>query len=259
MKPIMKAMIESDRGCLAAGLSLAVLVVGCMTLTPIRAAYHMDLEPIADGRSYQIDQVDNGAVFAKEGLRLKVRHLSDRELNAQYPDSSNPFTYRGEVDPKLGHVPMRFTVFQVVLNNPTFDKVLLQPEDVFLRTDRGKIMRPYQLTRAEARGDERNFETYWLSRGVQSGNKQKLYLERMGILRGALYHRDAPVFKGRSYRGLLVFDPLAPDAREVNLHLDDLVLEFGIYDTPKDRVDLEFNFLVHGEIIEPEPAMAVVD
>jgi len=36
-------------------------------------------------------------------------------------------------------------------------------------------------------------------------------------------------------------------------------LEFGIYDTPKDRVDLEFNFLVHGEIIEPEPAMAVVD
>lgn len=253
MKPNAKNWLKS--GSMAVLLLLAVGFVACIGLTPIRAVYRVDLMPIAAAGAYQLDPADDGAVFVKEGLRLKVRHLGDRELNAQYPDASNPFTYRGEVDPKLGHVPPRFTVFQLSLNNPTFDKVLLQPQEAILKTDRGKIMRPYQLTRAEARGDVRNFETYWLSRGVQSGNMQKLYLERMGVLRGALYHRDSLVFKGNSYRGLLVFDPLVADERQVTLQIDGFVLDFGIYDTPENQVDLAFTFAVRGEIIEPEVAM----
>ena len=239
--------------CLVA-LLLLTLLCGCLGLTPIRAVYRVALTPVAEGGPYQIDPIDGGAVFVKEGLRLKVRHLGDGELNSQYPDVSNPFTYRGEVDPHLGYVPARFTVFQISLDNPTFDKVLVQPHAAILKTDRGTIMRPYQLTRAEAQGDPRNFETYWLSRGVQSGNMQKLYLERMGILRGALYHRDSFVFKGNAYRGLLVFDPLASGTGGATLRLAGFVLDFGLYDQPEEQVDLAFAFTVQAQVIEPEVA-----
>ena len=227
-------------------------MTACVTLTPIRAIYQVDLTPAQLAGEYRVDPLDESAVFVKEGLQLKVRHLNDAELNLQYPGPENPFTYRGEVDPQLGYVPPRFTVFQVMLNNPTFDKVLMRPENSVLVTDRGMAMRPYQLTRAEAQGELRNFETYWLSRGVQSGNMQKLYLERMGVLRGALYHRDSFVFKGNSYTGKLVFDPLPAGTEMVTLRLEEFVLEFGIYDIPKTQFDLEFSFAVHSEVVEPE-------
>jgi hypothetical protein len=237
---------------LLAGLS------ACLTLTPIRAAYRAELTPVPGAEEYQVEAAEQAAVFVKEGLRLKVRHLGDADLDAQYPEASNPFTYRGQVDPQLGYVPPRFTVFQVSLDNPTFDKVLLQPEKAVLKTDRGMILRPYQLTRAEAHGDPRNFETYWLSRGVQSGNSQKLYLERMGVLRGAVYHRDSFVFKGNAYTGKLVFDPLPPDTQGVTLRLEKFILEFGIYNTPQNQLDLEFAFAVRSEIAEPEPGRQAV-
>ena len=239
--------------CQAAALAaLAALGLGaCLSLTPITAVYRVDLRPEA-GEAHQIDATDGSAVFSLEGLRLKVRHLGDAELNRQYPDPENPFTYRGEVDPDLGHVPPRFTVFQVSLDNPTFDKVLLQPHKAVLVTDRGRAMPPYQLSRAEAQGDPRNFETYWLARGVQSGNMQKLYLERMGTLRGAVYHRDSFVFKGNAYSGKLVFDPLPEGTRSATLVLEDFVLEFGIYDVPKNTMRLEFPFAVSSGVQEPD-------
>lgn len=232
----------------------AVLLSGmtaCVTLTPIRAIYQIDLTPAQLAGEYQMDPVDESAVFVKEGLQLKVRHQDDAELNLHYPGPENPFTYGGKVNPQLGYVPPRFTVFQVTLNNPTFDKVLMRPEKCVLVTDRGVAMRPYQLTRAEAHGELQNFETYWLSRGVQSGNVQKLYLERMGVLRGAVYHRDSFVFKGNSYTGKLVFDPLPAGTEMVTLRLEEFVLEFGIYDIPKNQFDLEFSFAVKSEIVDP--------
>ncbi|MBI2503155.1 MAG: hypothetical protein HYW07_07955 [Candidatus Latescibacteria bacterium] len=243
--------ISPPRWEFALAAALLVGLSACLSLTPIRAAYRSELTPVQGAGGYQVDPVDQAAVFAKEGLRLKVRHLSDADLDSQYPETSNPFTYRGQVDPQLGYVPPRFTVFQVTLNNPTFDKVLLQPERAALKTDRGMIMHPYQLTRAGAHGDPRNFETYWLSRGVQSGNIQKLYLERMGVLRGAVYHRDSFVFKGNSYTGKLVFDPLPQNTERVALRFEGFVLEFGIYNIPQQQIDLEFAFAVRSEIAEP--------
>ena len=235
-----------------AGAALAVSA--CITLTPIRAQRVVELRPRGGDPTYQIDQIDSSVVYVREGLRVRVRHLSDPELTAELPGGDNPYTYLGEVDPSRGHVPVRFTVFQVTVNNPTFDKVLLPPEDATLITDRGRVMRTYELTRAEAQGDPLNFETYWLSRGVQSGNQQKLYLNRMGTLRGTIYHRDSPVFKGNSYSGKLVFEPLPPGTRSATLHIEDFVLEFGLYDVPETVIDLDFGFSVRDQILNPEGA-----
>jgi hypothetical protein len=234
------------------GLSVVLAFTACITLTPIRAQRLVELRPAEGDRSYQVDQIDSSVVYVREGLRIRVRHLSDPELAVQIPGVENPYTYHGEVDPARGYVPVRFTVFQVSVNNPTFDKVLLPPEHAQLITDRGRIMRTYELSRAEAQGDPLNFETYWLSRGVQSGNAQKLYLNRMGALRGTVYHRDSHVFKGNNYSGKLVFDPLPRGTRSVTLHLEDFVLEFGLYDVPTRVIDLDFEFAVRDEVVTPE-------
>jgi hypothetical protein len=195
--------------------------------------------------------MDNSVVFSKEGLQVKVRYVSDEALNTEVPGSENPFTYRNQVDPKQGYVPIRFTVFQVTVLNPTFDKVALYPERAVLITDRGQVLHSYAITRGDALGDPRNFETYFLSRGVQSGNEQKLYLEQMGVVRGTVYHRDSPIFKGKSYTGKMVFDPLPKTTREVRFQIRDFVLEFGIYDIPETLLTIEFPFSVEQGVVEP--------
>lgn len=231
--------------------SLAGLVgglAGCLALTPIQAIHKVELKPTASSGEYQVDPVDGSVSYVHEGLRLKVQHLTTQQLEAQVPGDENPFVFR-QVDYDQGFLPQRFMVFQVSLSNPTFDKVLAEPRHVYLVTDRGKILRPYALTRADAAGDPRNFETYWLSRGVQSGNAQKIYLERMAVLRGSIYQPDSFVFKGNTYTGKMAFDPLPVDTKQVVLHVDRLVLEFGIYDIPKTQTDLEFPFDVDSQIV----------
>lgn len=233
----------------AALMLLALAASGCLSLTPIRARHAVELKPAVESGAYQVDPVDASVAYVHEGLRLKVQHLSAAELDAQVPGAENPFVFR-QVDYDQGFVPQRFTVFQVTLSNPTFDKVLADPQRAYLVTDRGKIMRPYALTRADAAGDPRNFETYWLSRGVQSGNAQKTYLERMAVLRGSIFQSNNFVFKGSTYSGKLAFDPLPVDTKQVVLHIDRLVLEFGIYDIPKTQTDVAFPFGVDSRIVE---------
>lgn len=232
------------------GCAVLLLGTGCLTLTPIQSMHKVDLEPVpADAGQYQVDPVDGSISYAHEGLRLRVEHLSAEALDEQIPGVENPYVYR-QVDYDQGFVPQRFTIFQVTLNNPTFDKVLVEPHRCYLVTDQGKVLRPYVLTRTDAAGDPRNFETYWLSRGVQSGNAQKIYLERMAVLRGSIYQPNSFVFKGNTYSGKLAFDPLPIDTEEVVLHVDHLVLEFGIYDVPKTQTDLEFRFAVDSRIVD---------
>jgi hypothetical protein len=48
----------------------------------------------------------------------------------------------------------------------------------------------------------------------------------------------------------MAFDPLPVDTKQVVLHIDHLVLEFGIYDVPKTETDLEFPFAVDSQIVE---------
>jgi hypothetical protein len=85
---------------------------------------------------------------------------------------------------------------------------------------------------------------------VQSGHAQTIYLERRAVLRGSIYQPNSIVFKGNSYAGKMAFDPLPVDTKEVVLHIDHLVLEFGIYDVPKMETDLEFPFAVDSQIVE---------
>jgi len=232
--------------CGAAVLSLSSCV------TPIRAIYHVDMEPSEGGRRYRVDPVDDALVFSQEGLQVRVRHLSDGEMRESMPGPENPFVAH-DIDVRRGYLPTAFSVFEVTVVNPTFAKIRLDPEKAELVTARGRRLESYAINRTDARGGSRNFEAYFLARGVQTGDAQKLYLERMGKIRETIYHRGSLVFKGKTYSGRIVFAPLPPEAREVELVLHDVITRFGINDQPVDRVTLRFPFAVSQGIREPDP------
>jgi hypothetical protein len=200
--------------------------------------------PKVSSEGYRIDPIDSTVVYTREGLQVRIRFLTDDELAEEIPGDRNPYVYPGRFDPKLGYRPVQFTVFQVTVVNPTFPKVQLDPEKVLLKTDRGETLYPYAITRAESKGQPRNFETYFRSKGVQTGNEQTLYLERVGIVRETVYHRDSPVFKGNTYTGRIVFATLPPESSGVTLVIPDFILRFGVHDEPEEFVSMEFPFSV---------------
>ena len=229
--------------------ALSLLALAC--LTPIRSVYRVEMVPKISGEGHRIDPVDSTAVYTREGLQVRVRFLRDEELVGEIPGERNPYVYPGPFDSKLGYRPVQFTVFQVAVVNPTFPKVQLNPEQVLLKTDRGKTLYPYAITLAEAQGRLRNFETYFLSKGIQTGNAQALYLERMGLVRETIYHRDAPVFKGNTYTGKIIFDALPPETTGVTLVISDFILRFGVHDEPEEFLSVGFPFGVQQGIRNP--------
>ena len=232
------------------GLVLLALS-GLACLTPIRSIYYVEMHPKDSSGGYRIDPVDSTAIYTREGLQVRVRFLRDEELVREIPDERNPYLYPGPFDPKLGYRPVQFTVFQVTVMNPTFPKVQLNPERVILKTERGKMLVPYAITRAEARGQPRSFETYFLSKGIQTGNDQTLYLEWMGIVRETIYHRNSPVFKGNTYTGKIIFDPLPSETTGVTLVISDFILRFGVHDEPEEFLSMGFPFSIQQGIRNP--------
>jgi len=230
--------------CGAAALSLS----SC--LTPIRAFYYVDMEPSESEARYRVDPVDDALVYSQEGLQIRVRYLADDAMREEMPGLDNPYVVH-EIDYRLGYRPAGFTVFEVTVVNPTFAKVRLDPEKAELVTGQGKRLQSYAINRTDAAGGLRNFEAHFLAQGVQTGDAQKLYLERMGKIRETIYHRDSPVFKGKTYTGRIIFAPLPPETRQVELVLYDVITGFGIHDEPVDKVTLQFPFTVEQGVREP--------
>ncbi|MBM3276649.1 MAG: hypothetical protein FJY95_01005 [Candidatus Handelsmanbacteria bacterium] len=219
----------------------AAALVAC--LAPLSAVYFVEMAPREAAGEYHLDPATEALVYSKEGLQIKVRFLSDEALRAEIPGPQNPYVLQ-EFDARRGYRPTAFTVFQVAVVNPTLAKVRLDPGKVELLIDQGKSLGSFAIDRADALGNRRNFETYFLSRGVQNGNQQRLYLEQMGKVRETIYHRDAPVFKGKTYAGKIVFEALPPETVGVELVLHDFILAFGIHDESTERVTLRFPFAV---------------
>lgn len=235
-------------GLLALGL-VGLGLAGCF-LFPQAVHYQSLLVPAAqeagaDSGEYAV--LESGAIsYELSGLRLEVKPLTDGELNALLPDesqkgrySTNPYTYGNWVDPRLGHTPNRFAVFEVKIYNRTFPKVMMNPLEATLQTDRGQFLRAYGISSASAQD---NFENYYRSRRGQSGNEFYRFELRMGIVRSHNYEQDQPIFKGENYGGFIVFDPVHPETRQAALTLNNFVLRFGAFDRPVESRNLRFAF-----------------
>ena len=250
-------LTKKQIGFCVAGLWL--IVCGCHFLYPQQVVQVSRLLPVpAASAQYALE--DDGTVsYTLEGLRILVRHLSDPELNAMFPAESsqgeysiNPYTFGDYVDPTVGYVRNRFTVFEIQVHNRAFAKVELNPLKAVLLTDRiGEFLQPYGILSGSS---PRNFESYYRARRSSSGNDFYRFNMRMGIVRSNNYNIDRKIFKGESYRGLIVFDPLAAEVAQVVLVLRDFVLKFNPHDAPLETTTLRFEFRreVQRELVERE-------
>jgi hypothetical protein len=185
-------------------------------------------------------------VFALEGLRVRVETMEDADLNALFPEdskkgrfSTNPYTYGDWVDPVLGYIPKRFTVFRVTIVNDVYAKVLLDPTKAVLYSDRGEVLNAYGIPSFSPHD---NFEKYYRALRGQSGNEFYRFDLRMGNVRSSTYLEDQLVFKGESYSGLITFSPLEDEVRQVRLVLRGLVLKFDASGQPLEEIAPSFEF-----------------
>ena len=186
------------------GLALAALF-GCAGLIPKDLKYTVHMEPVLpEGRrDYFVDVEDSSFVFSKEGVLVKVRHMTDDELDRRFPPlfdgrHVNPYTHNMK-DPETGYIPPRFTVFEVTVVNLTYAKVEFDPAKAVLLTDTGEEHKYYDPGRQGAGPLGGNtFAKYYKTELGISGNEKEIALERMGIVYKTIYHRERPVLQGRS-------------------------------------------------------------
>jgi hypothetical protein len=228
--------------------------IGCAGLIPPDLEYRMHMDPLLpEGRGdYYVDSDDSSVVFSVEGALIKVEHLRDQELNAEFPSlwdgkHINPYT-SGEEDADRGFIAPIFTVFRVTVINITYSKIEFDPANAVLLTDGDEELTFYDASRES--DSPNNFRKYYKVELGISGNEKTLALERMGMVYKTAYHRHRPVFRGAQHSGLLSFDALPESAREITLKIGGFVLSFDANGNPERTVDCEFRFKVEQGIVE---------
>jgi TonB family protein len=220
-------------------------LLGCF-LFPVKTLYISSLTAEQGQKESYTIGPDGTISYEIEGLRVSVKHMTDQELNNMFPEESsqgeysiNPYTYGNYIDPAVGYVRNRFTVFRVAVQNRTFAKVELDPLKAVVKTDRGEVFHAYGISTGSA---EQNFESYYRALRRPSGNEYYRFDMRMGIVRSNNYRVDEKIFKGEHYEGFIVFDPLDEAVKKAHLILKDFVLKFDAYDRPIQTTDLSFDF-----------------
>ena len=234
-------------------LTVAV-ITGCF-LFPPDIIYNSYLVPNLTDFSkgdinYSIGEDEMSVSYDVEGSRVEVTYITDKELNEElFPDdsekgrlSTNPYTYGNWIDPQVGYTPNRFSVFRITVYNYTFGKMFVDPRKIVMYSDRGETFHPYSVSIAAEVELDKSFETYYKSLRGQSGNDFYRFNQRIGLVRGKAYGIDELVFKGDQYDGLIAFDTLHKDVKNVKLVLNDVVLRFDAYDRPADTMNIEFYF-----------------
>lgn len=231
------------------------LLSSCLRLPPDLVYQVLATPQELQAPAYYLDPQDSTAVFQQEGFRLKVRLLSDAQLNQEYArytfrePNLNPFTYGRDRDLDLGYTPPRFTVLQVTVFNQSFPKVQIDPAQITLRTDRGEVLEYWDVLKRNAK---HNFEAYYMDRRGEGGNEEYYYSQRLGVVREALFRRHTWVYKGDTYSGKVAFAPLHRDVKEVVVQVKGLVLRVDAFDRPKETVEAEFRFGVGQGVVEGE-------
>ncbi|MFC1650116.1 AgmX/PglI C-terminal domain-containing protein [Candidatus Latescibacterota bacterium] len=229
---------------------LPILIVGSSCLYPPEIRYSSYLTPVVfeSNPAYSLDPDTGATIFQIGDSVVEVKYMTESELNALFPDSSsqgiystNPYTYGNWVDPDLGYIPNRFTVFEVTSINRSFAKMKIDPVEVVLTTDLGETLNSYTFSVAAAKYGN-SFENYYRSVRGMSGNEYYRHEMRLGNLRGKNFGLDEIIFRGDSYSGLISFDKLNEDVKRVQLIINDIVFRFDAFNRPADTITATFSF-----------------
>ena len=220
---------------LRALLSIALLpVLGCGY-----AFYAGPMQPLETQEENMEVQDDGGVHFTQGRLEIRVRAMTDDELNRRFQTesgegrrSTNPYTYGNTERPKQ-ESGGRFTVFQVTVKNYEYPKVLIDPAKVSLISDNGReywALSGLQLTNY--------FRAYIQGYG---GNEYGRFRERQDLLSRTMFPKEM-IFSGQELEGFLVFQSLNPDVAALTLKIHQAVTRFDYRDEPVETIDISYRF-----------------
>ena len=122
--------------------------------------------------------------------------------------STNPYTYGDWMDPNVGYVRNRFTVFNIAVYNYTYAKMQLEPLKVILLTDRGGYLESYTIAPV---ADRKSLEGYYRGlRGHQRERALSLFQTDRDRARDRLWRRRGDFQRGRTTAGLSCSIPSIP-------------------------------------------------
>ena len=220
---------------------LPLIVLGILFSSCAYRPYVGDLEPFSEAdQGESMSVADDGTVTLAQGrLELRLRPMSDEELNRQFQPYSqdgahsvNPYTFGNSQYFKTQETPKRFTVFKLTVKNYEFPKVRLQGETV-IESENGR--KYYSLTFSQL---DRYYRVYAIG---YRGNDYSEYDERRDLLRRTMFPQEA-IFSGQEQEGYIIFAPLADDVEAITVTLSDVVTRFDFRGEPAESIAAHYRF-----------------
>ena len=223
----------------SAGAAVGALCLAAMSQC---GYYHYagPLRPLDQQHSAMTVADDGSITFVQDRLEIRLRPLTDEELNRQFaahshagPKSTNPYTY-GDTEFWEGEQERaRFTVFQMAVKNYSYPKVKIDPARVQLRALNKREYWTLNIHQLDT-----YFRAYALG---YRGNEYAHYQERLDLLRRTMF-KNEEIFSGQEKEGYLVFPSLHSDVRQVELIVHDAVLRFDYRNEPVETLDVVYQF-----------------
>jgi hypothetical protein len=197
---------------------------------------------------YSVSKDGTSAVFDKKDYKVEIKYMTDYQLNSfEFPEdskngefSTNPYTFGNWLDPSTGYTPNRFTIFKTTVYNYAAPKINLDPENIFIISNRGDNLFAYGKEQKTSR--YQSLEIYFKRRAGSGGVQDDIFESRMGIVRNTLFTFGKPLFRGDTRQGLLVFDPIPEEAEKIKLHVKNFIVAYDENNEPNEFVDIIFFF-----------------
>jgi len=210
-----------------------LLLAGCGYLH-----YAGPLRPLAQQPGAMTVADDGSVTYEKGRFEVKLRPLSDAELNRQFAGesqegekSTNPYTY-GDIEFK-DKERQRFVVFALSVKNYAYPKVRIDPAKIVLRASNGREY--WSLS-------EQQIDTYFRIYAVgYAGNVYIQYKNRLDLVKRTLF-RNEDIFSGQEAEGFVVFPVLHHDVRQIQAMIEDAFLRFDSRNEPVETLDIGYDF-----------------